>query len=192
MNRRAFLRWAGLGLVLGLNLTGNAYAKTAPTVLVTDTPITEQEVLQAQDAWAKGIVEIGKVYQDGGDYKAAASKMIDQLYGYAEGKVLFKPTKAAVEQFRGTKAEALSYFVGGDIPEDHGFAIQPWSKVRFVNEGIDIDSDSAEAMGNYYFTDAKTGSEVKVEYTFIYRRAKDGHLVIDLHHSSLPYAPSAH
>jgi len=192
MNRRVFLQWAGLGLAAGLGLTGNAYAKTTSAVPITDTLITEQDVLQAQDSWAKGIVEIGKVYQDGGDYKATASKMIDQLYGYGEGKVLFKPTKAAVEQFRGTKAEALSYFVGGDIPEDHGFAIQPWSKVRFVNEGIDIDRDSAEAMGNYYFTDAKTGNEVKVEYTFIYRRAKDGHLVIDLHHSSLPYVPPVH
>ncbi|MGD9889141.1 MAG: hypothetical protein AB7S56_07755 [Halothiobacillaceae bacterium] len=190
MNRRVFLQWAGLGLAAGL--MGNAYAKTAPSVPMTDVPITEQDVLQAQDEWAKGIVHIGKVYQDGGDYKAAASKMIDQLYGYGEGKVLFKPTKAAADQFRGTKAEALSYFVGGDLPEDHGFAIQPWSKVRFVNEGIDIDKDSAEAMGNYYFTDAKTGNEVKVEFTFIYRRAKDGHLVIDLHHSSLPYVPAAH
>ncbi len=189
MNRRAFLQWAGLGLAVGLGLTGNVYAKATSAA-----PITEQDVLQAQDSWAKGIVEIGKVYQDGGDYKAVASQLIDQLYGYGEGKVLFKPTKAAHDQFRGTKAEAMSYFVGGENPEDHGFAIQPWSKVRFVNEDIDIDKDSANAMGNYYFTDAKTGGEVKVEYTFTYRRAKDkdGRLVIDLHHSSLPYVPATH
>ena len=182
MNRRAFLQLAGVGLAMTMGMS-QVYAAAA---------MTDKDVINAQDAWAKGIVEIGKVYQDGGDYKATASKLIDQLYGYGEGKVLFKPTKAAQDQFRGTKAEALSYFVGGDNPEDHGFAIQPWSKVRFVNEDIDIDQDSANAMGNYYFTDAKTGKDVKVEYTFTYRRAKDGHLVIDLHHSSLPYVPPAH
>jgi len=182
MNRRVFLQIAGVGLAMSMGMS-QVYAAA---------PITEQDVIKAEDTWAKGIVEIGKVYQDGGDYKATASKLIDQLYGYGEGKVLFKPTKAAHDQFRGTKAEALSYFVGGENPEDHGFAIQPWSKVRFVNEDIDIDQDSANAMGNYYFTDAKTSKEVKVEYTFTYRRAKDGRLVIDLHHSSLPYVPPAH
>jgi len=188
MNRREFLKLAGFGLVVGLGFAGSASAKMIPSGV----QITERDIIDAQERWAKGIVEIGKVYQDGGDYKATASELIDQLYGYGEGKVLFKPTKAAQDQFRGTKAEALSYFVGGENPEDHGFAIQPWSKVRFVNEDIDIDQDSANAMGNYYFTDAKTGNEVKVEYTFTYRRAKDGHLVIDLHHSSLPYVPSTH
>ncbi len=183
MNRRAFLQLAGLGMAVGLGLAGNAYAVA---------PLTEQDVIKAQEAWAKGIVEIGKVYQDGGDYKAAASKLIDQLYGYGHGKVLFKPTKAAHDQFRETKAEALSYFVGGENPEDHGFALQPWSKVRFENNLIAIDSDSAEAMGNYFFTDAKTGNEVKVEYTFGYKRIKDGRVVIFLHHSSLPYQPPAH
>ena len=108
--------------------------------------------------------------------------------------MLFKPTKAAHDQFRETKAEAMSYFVGGENPEDHGFAIQPWSAVRFENNGIviDADADTAEAMGNYYFTDAKTGTEVKVEYTFAYKRLKDGRLAIFLHHSSLPYQPVAH
>ncbi len=42
-------------------------------------------------------------------------------------------------------------------------------------------------MGNYYFTDAKTGDEVKVEYLFGYVRDKDGKLRINVHHSSLPY-----
>lgn len=42
-------------------------------------------------------------------------------------------------------------------------------------------------MGNYYFTD-KNGKEVKVEFTFGYKRAKDSRLVIFLHHSSIPFS----
>ena len=30
--------------------------------------------------------------------------------------------KAAQQPFRSTKAEAISYFVGGEVSEDHGFA----------------------------------------------------------------------
>ena len=82
-----------------------------------------------------------------------------------------------------------SYFVEGIVPEDHGFAIQPWNKVRFENAGIFIDDDSALAMGNYFFTDANTGLEAKVEFTFGYIKGKNGNLLINLHHSSFPYNP---
>ncbi len=64
------------------------------------------------------------------------------------------------------------------------------NKVRFENSGTIIDSDSAISMGNYYFTDTNTGKETKVEYTFGYKKDKDGKLRINLHHSSLPYAPA--
>ncbi|MEE2879508.1 MAG: phosphoribosyl-AMP cyclohydrolase, partial [Pseudomonadota bacterium] len=83
---------------------------------------------------------------------------------------------------------ALSYFVGGSIDEDNGFAIAPYTAVRWENEGTIIDADSAMAMGNYFFT-RTTGEEVKVEYSFGYVRGDDGALKIVLHHSSLPYAP---
>ena len=43
-------------------------------------------------------------------------------------------------------------------------------------------------MGNYFFT-GPDGSDTKVEYTFGYVRGDDGKLKINLHHSSLPYAP---
>jgi len=153
------------------------------------TPITEAEVTATQKAWGEGIVQIGKTFTDGGDYKAAASAHIAKFYAYGESPVLFKPTLAAEDQFRGTVDEALSYFVKGSIAEDKGFAIAPYSNVRWENEGTVIDSDSALSMGNYYFT-TKDGSEVKVEYTFGMERMDDGTLKIVLHHSSLPYKPS--
>lgn len=160
-----------------------------PIAHAADMTITKDEVLKAQATWGEAIVSIGKAYQDKGDYKAVALQTVDTLYAFDEGTVLFKPTKAAAEQFRGTEEAALSYFVGGKIAEDKGFALQPWSAVAFENSDIIIDSDSALAMGNYYFTDANSGEKVKVEFSFGYQKTADGNLLINLHHSSLPYNP---
>jgi hypothetical protein len=151
--------------------------------------LTTKEVIFLQNLWGDGIVTIGKVFQAGEDYKTAAREMIAKVYGYDEGSVLFKPTKAAADQFRETADQAHSYFVGGAVPEDHGFAIQPWSAVRFENHEMVIGKDMAVVMGNYYFTDAGTGDAVKVEFTLGIKRAKDSRPVIFLHHSSLPYQP---
>ena len=151
--------------------------------------ITREEVISAQKSWGDAIVSIVEAYTNKGDYKALAANIVDTLYGYGNGLVLFKPTKASKRQFRLTEEEAVSYFVTGIIPEDNGFAIQPWSKVRFENSGIITNSNSAVAMGNYYFTDANTGKETKIEFTFGYRKDEDGKLFINIHHSSFPYNP---
>jgi len=152
--------------------------------------ITEQEVLDAQKAWGEGIVEIGKVYLNNGDYKAAATEHINKFYHYQEGTVLFKPTMASQKQFRTDFEGALSYFVGGNenYPEDHGFAIKPWSGVRWEDQGAKIIGNMAVAMGNYYFTPAKGGEDVKVEYSFAYTKNKESKLKIILHDSHVPYA----
>lgn len=149
--------------------------------------ITREEVISAQDAWSDAIVAIGRAYTNGEDYRVLTQEVVDTLYGYREGTVLFKPTKAAEDQFRLTEEEAISYFIAGFVPEDKGFALQPWSEVRFENIGIRLGCSDALAMGNYYFTDLNSGQEAKVEYTFGYRKDEDGNLFIDLHHSSLPY-----
>lgn len=150
--------------------------------------ITEQAVMDAQNAWGTGIVEIAKVHVDGGDYTDRATKHIEDLYAYGATPVMFKPTLAAEDQFREEFDEALSYFVGTDGTEDSGFAIKGWTNVRWENNGIYTSGDTAMAMGNYYFTDPD-GNETKVEYTFGYVTDADGNLKINLHHSSLPYAP---
>ncbi|MFO7880623.1 MAG: hypothetical protein R6V52_11355 [Bacteroidales bacterium] len=153
--------------------------------------IIEQEILDAQKAWGEGIVKIGEVYSEGGDYKAAATEHINEFYNYQEGTVLFKPTLASEKQFRKDFDGALSYFVAGDenYPEDHGFAIKPWSDVRWENIGTKIGDEMAVAMGNYYFTPAEGGDDVKVEYSFAYTKDNDGELKIILHGSHLPYSP---
>lgn len=152
-----------------------------------DAPITEAEVLAAQKTWGEGIVAIGEVFKADGDYTARASEHINTLYGYDMGEVLFKPTLASDDQFRETFDEALSYFVTGSISEDKGFAITPWSAVRWGQQQIFINGGTAMAMGNYFFTPDGDTSETKVEYSFGYVKDSDGDLRIVLHHSSLPH-----
>lgn len=153
--------------------------------------IQKKEVLEAQLLWARAIVNIGQAYKENKDFKTVAKDIVSDLYGYEIGKVLFKPTKASQNQFRLTFEGAVSYFIGSnpDFPEDIGFALQPWKSVRFKNAGFILDESNAFAMGNYIFTDY-TNVEIKVEYTFAYRKSDDGNLKIVLHHSSLPYQNS--
>jgi hypothetical protein len=151
--------------------------------------ITEKQVKEAQTQWAQGIEKISQTFIDKGDYKQAAEDHIDTLYAYGLSDVLFKPTLASDDQFRETKEEALSYFVGGSIKEDKGFAIKPWKKARFGEQQIIINGDVAIAMGNYFFTPADSDKETKVEFTFGYMMDEDGNLRINTHHSSLPFTP---
>lgn len=160
-------------------------------------PVTMAEVKAAQDLWAKSIVNISRCYLSSGDYVGMAGVCAGELYGYGHCDVLFKPTKAAQFPFRPTAGEAMSYFVGGNAvsggyDEDHGFAINAgkgFSQVVFDNHKIDLNSEVAIAMGEYHFTCASTGQVSKVEYTFGYKRCADGKVRINLHHSSVPYAP---
>ncbi len=162
---------------------------TAGVVSAGQSEITKAEVLKAQKSWGDGLVNLGKTYTEGQDYKKAAETLVDNLYAYQTGQVLFKPTKASDIKFRTTKEGAVSYFIGHhkDFPEDKGFALEPWTKVRFKNAATYINGNVAMAMGKYFFTPQK-GDEVKVEYTFGYVKNEDGRVKIVLHHSSLPYS----
>ena len=150
--------------------------------------ITKEQVLKAQNLWGDGVVTIGLLKENRTECEAYASRFLDERYAFEAGTVLFKPTKCAIEQFRPTKPEALSYFIAGEdraCEEDKGFAIQPWTKVRFENTGLILEDNRAIAMGNYFFTDLE-GNEAKVEYTFGYKLI-EGELKIDVHHSSFPF-----
>ena len=150
--------------------------------------ITKDQVLEVQQKWGNGVVKIGSLKENRTECETFASAFLDQRYAFGLGTVLFKPTKCETEQFRSTKPEALSYFIAGDdrvCSEDKGFAIQPWTKVRFENTGFILDEKRAIAMGNYFFTD-HNGNEAKVEYTFGYKLI-EGELKIDVHHSSFRF-----
>ena len=149
--------------------------------------ISESDIEEAQHAWGQGIVEIAAAHNNGSDFVQRAKDHINSLYAYDLGEVLFKPTLAVKQQFRPTFEGALSYFVASNnaCPEDKGFAIKGWTKVRFENSGIVINESNALALGNYFFTSPE-GEEVKVEFTFGYVVDSNGNLRINLHHSSMP------
>ena len=184
------IRMAGVVISLVLLACGGGRGAAAAE------PITEAEVNAAQQAWCDGLVRIGKTYKDGGDYTAVAGQVIDDLYDYADGKVFFKPTLAfGKNTFRSTREGALAYFVGGNpqFPEDTGFALKQWVKVRYDNNaaenGIQIHGDIAITMGNVYIT-GPDGKEVMVDKTFVFRRCKDGNLRLCVHKSALPFNPN--
>lgn len=168
---------------------GNPSAPVTASEAVVASDVTVEDVLAAQKAWSDGIVTIGRTFKAQGDYRQAAADHISKLYAYGQGGVLFKPTLASADQFRETTDEALSYFVGGAIMEDTGFAIRPWTNVRWGEQEIQTYGNTAAAMGNYYFTPDGSTEETKVEFTFVYQRDAEGDLRIRVHHSSLPYTP---
>ena len=148
-----------------------------------------QEIEEAQEKWGKGIIKIGELKDSLKECRMFTIDFINKMYDYENGIVQFKPTKASDFQFRGDVKAALSYFIGSDSDfiEDKGFALNPWVKVDFENNSINIINDIAIAMGNYFFTD-NDGGKTKVEYSFVYKKNDIGDLKIILHHSSLPYS----
>lgn len=151
-------------------------------------PLTEADIVAAQREWEAGLLDIARTRATlGADAaRARAARMIDRLYGYAWGPVLFKPTLAGGAQtFRTTRAGALAYFAGGDpdFPDDTGFAFKPWREVRIRNIGLQIRHDLAVVMSRAVLTDAD-GQRTEVDKTWGYRRGPEGVRIV-LHHSSL-------
>jgi len=111
------------------------------------------------------------------------------LYGFGLGPVLFKPTMSSGEQtFRTTEESALSYFIGHNstFPQDNGFAIKSWIRVKSKTSGVFIDDEIAAWMGWVDFTE-KNGRITRVEKSWVYKKDEENNLRIILHHSSLPY-----
>jgi hypothetical protein len=160
--------------------------------------ITYDEVNAAQQAWCDALVKIGKLKEEGGDYRAFAEQVLSTAYNYDSGKVFFKPTLAYGDQtFRNDKKGALAYFIGGDpdYPNDKGFALTPWVKARYdnageKNEGIQIYGSVAITMGNVWVT-GKDGKEVMVDKTWVFKKDGTGKLKIIVHKSALPFSPPA-
>ncbi|MDB0042562.1 hypothetical protein N9E80_00835 [Flavobacteriaceae bacterium] len=150
--------------------------------------ISLKDIENIQKEWGDSLVKLGSLINNRVACEKEVELLINKLYGYKNSTVLFKPTKAKDDQFRSTFEGAKSYFIGGnnDFLEDSGFALHPWTNVRFENASVILKKDSAIAMGNYFFTE-NNGNEVKVEYTFGYFLHEKKNLKINLHHSSLPY-----
>lgn len=198
MSTRTLRILPALFLTSALSSGAFAAAQTAPVaassaseVTLQTRDITREEVLAAQQAWGKALVQIASDYEKGGHdaARATAEKVLDTAYGYNLGPVLFKPTLTTNPQtFRTTRDGALAYFVGGDtdFPADKGFALNDWRKFETDNAAIFIDGDVAMSMGKVRLTD-EDGDVTEVDKTWGYKRDPQGNLRIVLHHSSLPY-----
>ena len=160
---------------------------------VTNFNITDKMVIDAQKGWCNALIQIGETKEKGGDYKKAASDIIDAAYNYQNGVVLFKPTLTTGAQvFRMDKEGAWAYFVGGNAKyaSDTGFALKGWKKCESKPRGIILNGDTALSMGNVHFWD-KDGKETVVDKTWGYKMDDKGGVRIILHHSSLPYKPAS-
>ena len=155
------------------------------TVLPEGPDITKYDVQKAQKAWGDAVVAIGKA---GDNAPAVAEEAARSAYAFDIGPIQFKPTLASEQPFRPDLEGTLSYFVSGNAKyeEDKGFALRPWSNVRFDNHTVKMQGNIAIAMGHYFFT-GPDGSETKVEYTKGYVKSQDGRVMIFLQDSSLPY-----
>ena len=145
-------------------------------------------VITTQKKWANKILEIGKEFKKGVNLDNLVFDLLHNIYAFDHCKVLFKPTMAKYDQFRSTKEEFISYFLGQNkvCKEDKGFAIKNWKSINFENYKIIGYNNYLISMGNYHFIDDKNKS-LKVEYTFGFIKIKNNELRINLHHSSLPY-----
>ena len=92
--------------------------------------INETDVKLFVDSWKQGVLDIRNVYDSKGDDQEQASKFLKTHYLFETENVLFKPTLTREEIFRNSFDSALSYFIGGDIDEDKGFAIQELSLIH--------------------------------------------------------------
>ena len=156
-------------------------------------PITQDQVVAAQNAWGAALVQISTTFDSAGLEAATktAEAVIDSAYGYSLGPVLFKPTLTVAPQtFRITREGALAYFVGGNkkFASDTGFALKHWRSYQIENAALFMDGDVAISMGNVRLTD-RDGNVTVVDKTWGWKRDSDGKLRIVLHHSSLPYNP---
>ena len=153
--------------------------------------INENDLANARSAWGESMIEISQAYEKKGIEQATvvANKMLDNLYGFEFGAVLFKPTLSGGNQtFRSDKEGALSYFVGNNpkYPMDSGFGIKDWLEVKSETSSVLIDQNIAMWMGWVTFIN-KEGTSIKVDKSWGYKKNENSNLKIVLHHSSLPY-----
>jgi len=156
-------------------------------------PITSAEITALQVAWGEGLVAIATAFAEGEDYATIAQGVLDTLYGYVDGIVLFKPTIASDVPFRFAEIQAASYFIGSSVgdaayeEDGQGFATNQWTDVRFCEDGkYIINGETALWMGSVYITNAD-GDVTRVEKSLGLYRDSDGDVRIQLHHSSLPF-----
>ncbi len=135
------------------------------------------------DSWKEGVIKIGQIYIDNGDYEEAAKEFLSLHYAFDTEEVLFKPTFTKEVVFRNSIDLALSYFIKGEIAEDNGFALKPWEKIELNELNVINDEKNKIAMGTFNFKPLNEDKFTLVAFTFFFTTS-DGSLKIKVHHSS--------
>ncbi|MCL1991051.1 MAG: hypothetical protein FWG67_09210 [Defluviitaleaceae bacterium] len=155
-------------------------------------PITAAEIEAFQLAWGEGLVRISTAFNNDEDYVDVAVAVLEDLYGYDYGAVLFKPTIASDEPFRLDWDGAASYFIGTSAPQTidedgTGFATNVWTNVEFQDDWTYVfNGETAIGMGTVVITDGD-GGETTVHKSMAWFRGTDGNIRLQLHHSSVPF-----
>ena len=135
------------------------------------------------NSWKDGVIEIGRIHLEGGDYEKSAELFVSTHYAFDSEEVLFKPTFTKEVIFRNSKDLALSYFIGGEVAEDKGFALKPWEEIRLEDLNIIEQDNLMVAMGTLNFKPLNLKENTLIAFTFLLIET-DGSLKIKVHHSS--------
>ena len=135
------------------------------------------------NSWKDGVIEIGRIHLEKGDYEKSAELFVSTHYAFDSEEVLFKPTFTKEVIFRNSKDLALSYFIGGEVDEDKGFALKPWEEIRLEELNIIEQDNLMVAMGTLNFKPLNLKENTLIAFTFLLIDTDDS-LKIKVHHSS--------
>ena len=135
------------------------------------------------NSWKDGVIEIGRIHLEEGDYEKSAELFLSTHYAFDSEEVLFKPTFTKEVIFRNSKDLALSYFIGGEVAEDKGFALKPWEEIRLEELNIIEQDNLMVAMGTLNFKPLNLEENTLIAFTFLLIDTDDS-LKIKVHHSS--------
>ena len=145
--------------------------------------MSSDQIKNFLNSWKDGVIEIGRVYLEGGDYQKCAEKFLSSHYAFDHEEVLFKPTFTREVIFRNSKDSALSYFIKGDVAEDNGFALKPWEDIKLEELNTIEENNLMVAMGILSFKPVDIDEITMVAFTFLVVIV-DESLKIKVHHSS--------
>ena len=145
--------------------------------------MSSDQIKNFLNSWKDGVLEIGRVYLEGGDYQKCAEKFLSSHYAFDHEEVLFKPTFTREVIFRNSKDSALSYFIKGDVAEDNGFALRPWEDIKLEELNTIEENNLMVAMGILSFKPVDIDEFTMVAFTFLLVIV-DESLKIKVHHSS--------
>ncbi len=146
--------------------------------------VTQKDIKDFITSWTDDLLKIQKEYLCNHDYKKSARSFIDKHYLFNDEPVLFKPTMTNKTIFRNDTESALSYFIGGNLPEDNGFALQDFRKINIEEIYTIIEDELLAVMGIFNFESNKPNENSRVAFTFVLKETNLG-LKIKIHHSSL-------